>query len=122
MGLTFVTCTVMGTPRKAREVRFLVDSGATYTVLPSPVWKALGLRPKREQDFSLADGTQIRRKLSECFIRYKQWEGHSPVVLGEPGDDALLGAVTLEIFGLVLNPFNRILQPMKMMLARVGPG
>ncbi len=27
------------------------------------------------------------------------------------------GAVTLEILGLVLNPFNRTLQPMRMLLA-----
>jgi hypothetical protein len=28
----------------------------------------------------------------------------------------VLGAVTLEILGLVLNPFNRTLQPMRMLL------
>jgi hypothetical protein len=39
------------------------------------------------------------------------------VILGEPGDDALLGAVTLEVMGLVLNPFNRTLQPMHAVLA-----
>ena len=32
-----------------------------------------------------------------------QGDGHTPVILGEPGDEALLGAVTLEILGLVLN-------------------
>ena len=42
---------------------------------------------------------------------------HTPVVLGEPGDEALLGVVTLEILGLVLNPFSRTLQPMRMLLA-----
>jgi hypothetical protein len=43
-------------------------------------------------------------------------EGHSPVILGEPGDDALLGVVTLETLGLVFNPFNRTLHPMRMLL------
>jgi hypothetical protein len=38
------------------------------------------------------------------------------VVLGEPGDAAVLGVVTLEILGLVLNPFTRTLQPMRMRL------
>jgi hypothetical protein len=38
------------------------------------------------------------------------------VVLGEQGDEPVLGAVTLEILGLVLNPFNRTLQPMRMLL------
>lgn len=49
-----------------------------------------------------------------------QGEGHTPVILGEPGDEALLGMVTLEELGVVLNPFNRTLQPMRMVLARAG--
>ncbi len=67
--------------------------------------------------FSLADGTIIERNVSECHISLSQGEGHTPVILGEPGDEALLGVVTLEILGLVLNPFNRTLQPMRMLLA-----
>ena len=43
---------------------------------------------------------------------------HTPVILGEAGDEALLGAVTLEIFGLILHPFSRTLEPMRAMLAR----
>ncbi|MEK7216669.1 MAG: aspartyl protease, partial [Chloroflexota bacterium] len=76
-----------------------------------------GLTPSRTQSFSLADGTTVDRAVSECLLRLPQGEGHSPVILGEPGDEALLGVVTLEIMGLVLNPFNRTLQPMRMRLA-----
>jgi hypothetical protein len=39
------------------------------------------------------------------------------MILGEAGDEALMGAVTLEILGLVLHPFKRTLEPMRMMLA-----
>ena len=45
---------------------FLVDSGAVFSVLPQVVWTALGLRPKDEMTFSLADGTAIARELSEA--------------------------------------------------------
>ena len=41
----------------------------------------------------------------------------SPVVLGGPGDAALLGAVTLETLGLMLNPLSRELLPMRLMLS-----
>ena len=59
----------------------------------------------------------VRRRVSECYIVLPQGEGHTPVILGEPGDDeALLGVVTLEILGLVFNPFNRTLQPMRLLL------
>jgi hypothetical protein len=44
--------------------------------------------------------------------------GHTPVVLGEPGDaEPLLGFVTLEILGLVFDPFRRKLYPMRALLA-----
>jgi clan AA aspartic protease len=118
VGLTFIRATVAGSRRRKRSLRFLVDSGASYTVLPEKVWKSLGLRPKRELAFTLADGTELRRKVSECLIRYNGLEGHTPVILGESGDQPLLGAVTLEILGLVLNPFTRTLQPMKLMVAK----
>jgi len=39
------------------------------------------------------------------------------VIFGEAGDEALLGVVTLEILGLVLRPFNRTLQPARLLLA-----
>ncbi len=41
------------------------------------------------------------------------------VILGEGNDEALLGVLTLEALGLMLNPFNRELVPMKLMMARL---
>jgi len=38
------------------------------------------------------------------------------VILGEEGDEALLGVVTLEILGLVFNPFDLTLHTMPMFL------
>ena len=117
MGITYVDGRVRGPNGKQEAVRFLVDSGATYSLLPKSVWESLELKPKRTMSFSLADGTTVERSVSEAFVSFDQGEGHSPVILGEPGDEALLGVVTLEILGLVFNPFNRTLQPMRMMLA-----
>ena len=78
-------------------MRLLVDSGARYAVLPLPIWND--------------------RRISECYIILPQRESHTPIILGEPGDEALLGVVTLEIMGLVFNPFSRTLQQMRMHLA-----
>jgi predicted aspartyl protease len=116
MGITYIYGTVTG-PKGQQRLQFLVDSGATYTVLPIEVWQAIGLAPKRSVNFSLADGTIIERQVSECHITLDAGDGHSPVVLGEPGDAPLLGVVTLEMIGLVFNPFNRTLQPMRLHLA-----
>jgi len=117
MGITYVEGVVTGPSGKQATVRFLVDSGATYTLLSYDDWRLIDLSPKRTLTFALADGTTVERKVSECHIQLPQGEGHTPVILGEPDDTALLGVVTLEILGLVLNPFNRTLQPMRMLLA-----
>ena len=116
MGVTYIEGDVSHGRGKRRTVRFLIDSGATYTVLPQADWKHLALKPKRTVRFSLADGTTIERQVSECYIELPQGDGHTPVVLGEPGDEPLLGAVTLENLGLVLNPLNRTLHPMRMLM------
>ena len=112
MGITYVDGTVRNDGTE-EQVRFLVDSGAGYTLLPERVWKSLGLEPRREMDFILADGTTITRAISECLIELPQGAGHTPVILGEARDEALLGVVTLEVLGLVFNPFERRLQPMR---------
>ncbi len=116
MGLTYVRGKVAGARGKKAAVRFLVDSGASYTLLSEKVWKSIGLKPKRKLEFTLADGTSIVRHVSECFISLPQGEGHTPVILGETGDEPLLGVITLEELGLMLNPFNRTLQPMRALL------
>lgn len=116
MGLTYVEGQVKGLSDRQENVRFLVDSGATYSLLPKVVWEIISLKPKRKQSFTLADGTIIERAISEAYVILPQGEAHTPVILGEEGDEALLGVVTLEILGLVFNPFNRTLHPMRMLL------
>jgi clan AA aspartic protease len=117
VGISYIQGTVRGPSGTEATVRFLIDSGAIYSLLPEPVWQAIGLAPQREMDFSLADGTTIRRPVSECRLSLPQGEGHTPVVLGQPGDaEALLGVVTLEILGLVFDPFRRTLHPMRALM------
>ena len=116
MAVTYIEGEVRGPSGKSEPVRFLVDSGATYSLLPKPVWRAIGLTPKRKVTFVLADGTTVERSVSEAYLILPHGEAHTPVILGEEGDEALLGAVTLEILGLVLNPFDRTLHPMRMLL------
>ena len=116
MGITYVEGLVKGLSGKQENVKFLVDSGATYSLLPKIVWEAIGLKPKRKLSFTLADGTTVERSVSEVLVTFPQGEAHTPVILGEGSDEALLGVVTLEILGLVFNPFDRTLRPMRMLL------
>ena len=122
MGMTYVRAKVSRPTGRGQSigVRFLVDTGAVYTVLPEDVWHALKLKPQRTVEFSLADGTIISRQVSECRFTIEGQSATSPVVLGASEDASLLGAVTLETIGLMVNPLSRELLPMRMMLARLG--
>ena len=116
LGLVYVDA-VVKKGGKSAAARLLVDSGATYTVLKKDVWTILGLEPLGEIDLVLADGTTITRKVSEAIIELPGYgERHTPVVLGEEEDENLLGIVTLEIFGLVLDPLKRTLKPIRAIL------
>jgi predicted aspartyl protease len=117
MGFTYVEAVITGPTGKQVALDLLVDSGAKYTLVPYESWQSIELKPKRRERFLLADGTPIERDVSECHIVLSQGDGHTPVILGEPGDEPLLGVITLEELGLMLNPFNRTLQRMRMMLA-----
>ena len=117
MGVTYLAAPVTGPTGVSKDVKFLVDSGAQYTLLPEDVWNDIGLQAKRTERFTLVDGTVIERDISECRIKLDKGEMHTPVILGQPDDaQALLGVITLEEFGLMLNPFNRALVPMNMVL------
>lgn len=117
MGIAYIEGTVRGAAGQEETVSFLVDSGATYSLLPASVWQSIGLEATRQQTFTLADGTTVQRGISECYLVLPQGGTHTPVILGVPGDEALLGVVTLEELGLVFHPFSRTLHPMRMLLA-----
>lgn len=89
MGITYVEGLVKGQAGREENVKFFLDSGATYSLLPKTVWASLGLKPKREMSFTLADGATIERSVSEAFVVFPQGEAHTPVILGEEGDKAL---------------------------------
>lgn len=116
MGVTYIAGTVVG-PSGEEGLDFLVDSGSQYTLLPREAWRSIGLLPVRRQRFRLADGTLMEREISNCVVRLVELgETPTPVVLGEAGDVALLGAVTLKELGLVLNPFSRTLHPAALLM------
>ena len=119
MGLTYISIKVANpvTSKKRVQVKFLVDSGAVYSVVPGSILKSLGIKPHSERKFVLDNGDEIVRKLGTAAFEYKGHRGDSLVVFGENGDKPLLGATTLESFGFILDPFRRELKPLPMMLA-----
>lgn len=119
MGITNISAVVnnIENPNKKVRINFMVDTGAAYTVLPYEFVKKLGLKKTKVQEFSLADGTIVKRNLGHAMIEIDDERSPSTVVLGEKNDSALIGVITLEGMGLMVDPFNRRLIPMRLMLA-----
>ncbi|KER09768.1 MAG: aspartyl protease [[Candidatus Thermochlorobacteriaceae] bacterium GBChlB] len=115
MGLTYKKILVKATrkSRKQKEIEFLIDSGAVYSLVPSAILKTLGITAHREMNFILADGTKIKRGIGDAYFETDGVGGVAPVIFGIEGDKPLLGITTLESLGLVLNPFNREVSPMR---------
>ena len=104
-------------PNVTERLEFLIDSGAVYSVVPTPILEKLGIKPLSEQEFRLADGTKILRKKGIALFKYGDKIGGADVIFGEEGDSVLLGAFTLEALGLALDPLKRELRPLPMILA-----
>ena len=118
MGLTDVRLTVSNPTDAscAREVSFLVDSGAIYSVVPRAVLSEIGIVPDGVESFSLADFTQLHREVGQAAFTFKNRTRISPVMFGEEGDATLLGVMTLESLGLMLDPVRQELRPMVLRL------
>ena len=95
----------------------LVDTGATYTWVPRSVLQRLGVQPTRRASFVLANGQEVEYDMGEVRMRLDGQELYTPCIFGDDGTDPLLGAVTLEEFGLGVDPVNRRLIPVRLYLA-----
>ncbi len=122
MGLPFLEIEVgnVARPDVTEKLEFLIDSGAIYSVVPTPVLDRLGIQPIATQEFRLADGSKISRKKGVALFKYGERIGGADVIFGEDGDSILLGAFTLEALGLALDTLKRSLKPLPMILARTG--
>jgi clan AA aspartic protease len=118
MGLTYIKATVSNPADPSRRIRlkFLVDSGAIYSVVPKHYLEKLGIKSHGAKSFTLADGTEITRKFGNALFSFQKTPGASPVIFGEEGDTLLLGMVSLEALGYVLDPLRRELRPLPMIL------
>lgn len=70
MGLTVLALEVgnPANPEITEKLEFLIDSGAIYSVVPTPILQRLGIKPLSEQAFRLADGSKITRKKKLLFL------------------------------------------------------
>ena len=99
---TFSVPIEIGNPRGTRyqPVTALVDTGASYTVIPATILRDLGVTPHNRVAFIMADGSQILRDVGRTWIKIGEKSEITLTVFGNDDADALLGAYALQ--GLLL--------------------
>lgn len=105
---------------RSRHLEALVDTGATYTWIPGERLEGLGIQAQGTRPFVLADGRQVSYGVAWVRVRIGDVSQPTIVVLGDPESEPLLGVVTLEEFGLGVDPVNRRLVPVPGLLKAVS--
>ena len=106
----------------------LVDTGASFTVLPSSVLHRMGVTRHTREVFTLADGREVKKDVGQTWVKIDGRSVITLVVFGDEETAALLGAYTLEGLGLGVDPTNRrliptprLLMPMRSNARLTGP-
>ncbi len=83
-----------------------VDTGATYTVLPDILLREqVGVQPTSSKRFTFGDGRRREMPIGEARLHIQGQEATNRVVFGDEGQ-YLLGATTLQVFGLIPDTSN----------------
>jgi predicted aspartyl protease len=118
MGTFRVGCRVanIADSKKAATVsKLLVDTGSDYTWLPTKVLEKIGVeRVKKDIQMLMANGEAITRSAGYVVIHCDKFQTVDEVIFGQPGDQLLLGARTLE-------GFNARVDPKQKKLVAAGP-
>ena len=93
--------------RRFETLEALVDTGATYLVVPRKVLDSLEVEVAEGRPFELADGRQVQFDVGNVMLRLEGREHPVLTVFGDEETRALLGPVALETFGLAVDPINQ---------------
>jgi clan AA aspartic protease len=89
----------------------LVDTGASYTVVPARHLRNLGITSNERWPFRLADERVVEYDIAQTQVRIDGRLRFTIVIFGDDAAEPLLGAYTLEGFGLAVDPIGQRLIP-----------
>ena len=112
MELFYVKGSLTGPGGCKEEVEFLVDTGATLTVVPRPLADRLALASTRSQRVVIAGGQREVWPVAEVRLTLDGQETTTPCFIA-PSGPPLLGAVALESLFLAVDPVAKRLIPVE---------
>jgi predicted aspartyl protease len=99
-------------PERKEPLKLLVDTGSTYPWVSGAFLRALGVEPTERRRVLTIEGRVVERPAAEVLITLEGRALHTVCLFGEGGGDLeVLGAYTLEGFGLAVDPVQRRLVP-----------
>ena len=101
---------------RERALNGLVDTGASYTVIPADILDELGIERERTRTFSLADGSQLELAIGWTEMELLGETASVYVIFGADSRKVLLGAMALEAFALAADAKNHRLIPAELTL------
>lgn len=108
MGLVRVKIKLEGR-RTSMPMTALVDTGATYSVIPQEVARRLGLAPVRSYTVELADGRVERMPATTVGVRLNGRSAPVTALISSRGE-MLLGAESLKVLDVSVDPKRRRLK------------
>jgi len=97
--------------QRRETVEALVDTGASFTVIPASVLRRLGISPSERWPFELAGGRRVDREIGEARVRAEGRTAPTLIVFGGETGEPLLGAHSLQGLLLAPDPVNHRLVP-----------
>ena len=98
-------------PERRLNVALVVDTGATYTLLPDEIVRQLELPSPWRRTATLASGEDMTFAMGQVLIRLNREEMSTVFLARPPGCQGVIGAVTLEQFALAADPVRQQLVP-----------
>lgn len=105
VGTFYVTATLANKGR----VKALVDTGATFSKMPSNLLKKLKVQSAFSTKVKLGDGRIVSRRVGYVGLKLDGHAAPVPVMFGSRTETPLIGATTLEILGLAADPVRKVL-------------
>jgi clan AA aspartic protease len=99
-------------------VEALVDTGAIYTMLPEDLLERLGVKRLESDIFQMADDSLVEYWIGTTTVRIQGRALPVPVVFARPDNTPLVGATTIEILRLIVDPIEERLIPAPPIRAR----
>jgi len=114
MGLTHVPVTITNlTTRESFTGDFLIDTGATESMVPAHELKRIGIEPEGKRNYQLANGRWQEFEVGEARISFWDESFTTRVIFGPDGSEPLIGVIELERAGFMVDPKNQTLTRMQ---------